>query len=112
MKISEILRSRGLFANDIRQRFKNKQIKLNGEPTLDIELNVELNDEDEVVIETAGNFLFKLIKNKPEFILPLQIFDFETLSDSNINNELTSTLRHFFILRFSKKDTLVMKKID
>jgi hypothetical protein len=113
MKISEILKLHGLFANDIRQRFNNKQIKLNGEATLNVDLDVDVKMDDGGDVEgiiSAGDFIYNLISDKPSFILPLQIFDFETLSDSNINSELVTIFQKIHILRFSKKDIIVLTK--
>lgn len=117
MKIIEILKQKGLFANDIRIRFKNNQIKLNGEPTQDVDLDVELIEKivDDIVIKEptiidAGDFIFSLLKKNPMFVLQLKMFDFETLSESNVNCELKNILNNFFIIRFSKKDIIVVKK--
>jgi hypothetical protein len=113
MKISEILKLHGLFANDIRQRFNNKQIKLNGEPSVNVDLDVELKINDNGDIDgiiTAGDFIFNLISDNPLIIPQLKIFDFETLSESNINNKLTKVLKNYFILRFSKRDVIILTK--
>lgn len=117
MKISEILKRKGLFANDIRQRFKNGQIKLNGEVTTDIDLDIKpLKDEHqckmwknvESGIFDAGDFIFFLIKNNNLFKLQLQIFDFESIPNSNLKNDLKKELDNFFIIRFSKKDVILV----
>jgi len=104
MKISEVLKSMGLFSNDIRQRFKNGQIKINGEITNDIELDIK----GEIL--NAGEFLFKLILENKIFGKQLRIFDFEILPDSNLDNELKNILSKFFIIRFSKKDIILVEK--
>ncbi len=118
MKISEILKQNGIFSNDIRQRFKNKQIKLNGEIVSNIDLDIELipskNDDSVDVAKTvvAGDFISNIIKNDTTIFSKLQIFDFETLSDSNINSELKSMFDNFLILRFSKVDVLFLTKMQ
>lgn len=117
MKIIELLKRKGLFANDIRQRFKNGQIKLNGELIQDIDLDVELVEKivdekvsKEPIIIDAGDFIFSLLKMNKIFGTQLKMFDFETLSESNVNCELKDILSDFFIIRFSKKDIIVVKK--
>lgn len=42
MKISDIMRNQGVFSKDIKQRFQQKQIKINGEITDDIDIHVHL----------------------------------------------------------------------
>ena len=110
MKIIDILKQKGLFANDIRARFKNNQIKLNGEITQDVNLNIELDEKNNAIIIDVGDFIFSLLKKNKMFGIQLKMFDFETMSESNVNCELKEILNNFFIIRFSKKDIIVVKK--
>jgi len=111
MKISEILKSRGVFANEIRQRFNNGQIKLNGESTENVDLYVKFDGEGELIVHEVGVFIFNLILKNKLFGLQLRFFDFETLSNSNLDNELKNIFSKFFIIRFSKKDIILVEKI-
>lgn len=110
MKISEILKQRGVFANEIRSRFKNGQIKLNGETTENIDLDVKLDGAGNLTIHNLGEFLFSVISQNKIFALQLQIFDFESLPESNLDNELKNIFSKFFIIRFSKKDIILVEK--
>lgn len=110
MKISEILKLRGIFANEIRQRFNNGQIKLNGESTENVELNVKFDDDGEIIVHEIGEFIFNLIKDNNLFGLQLRFFDFETIINSNLDNELKNVFSKFFIIRFSKKDIILVEK--
>ncbi len=110
MKISEILKQRGLFANEIRSRFKNGQIKLNGEKTDNLDLNVKFDDVGNLFIHDIGVFIFDLISQNKIFALQLKFFDFETLPISNIDNELKIVFNKFFIIRFSKKEVILVEK--
>ena len=110
LKISDILKYRGLFANDIRKRFTDKQIKISGNPCEDIVIS-ELDDIEDLDIIDAGDFLFKLIKsNKHIWVERLKFFGIEGMLDTNISNDLTIELDKFFIIRISKKDLILIKK--
>jgi len=111
MKISEILKLRGVFANEIRSRFKGGQIKLNGEKTDNLDLNVKFDNDGELITHDIGIFIFNLISKNKMFGTQLQIFDFETLPDSNLDNELKNIFSKFFIIRFSKKDIILVEKL-
>ena len=41
----------------------------------------------------------------------LKIFGFENLFDSNIDNELTKILNEFILIKISKKDSFILKKL-
>lgn len=127
MKISEIVLHREkfkpiptIFSRDVKQRFKNGQIKVDGEIVKeDIDLNiVTLNDPHHVMmwesvksnIVDGGKFIFDLIKIDEIFKLQLMIFGLEDIKQSNIKNDLTEILDNFFIIRISKKDIFVIKK--
>jgi len=43
MKISEFLKNQGLFSNEIKDRFKNGQIKINGE-VIKTDIELDIND--------------------------------------------------------------------
>jgi len=110
MKISEILKYQGLFSKEIRQRFKNGQIKLNGNITNDIELDVKFDDDDELIIFDAGDIIFKLILKDKKVYHQLLVFDYETISLSNLNCELKKFFDKYHIIRFSKKDIILIEK--
>lgn len=94
MKISEILKQRNLFSKDIKQRFANKQIKLNGEACADIDVDLE-------TIFEVEDFVFKLCKDDTMHN-KLRILGLEGLCIVDKN------FAKFVILEFSKKDKLVL----
>lgn len=116
MKLFDILKQSGLFANDIKVRIKNNQITLNGEIVKsDLDLDIELveNDKGEKIaniIET-GSFIVSLIKKNKIFGTQMKIFGFENLFDSEIKNELTDILREFIFIKTSKKENFILKKL-
>jgi hypothetical protein len=115
MKLSEILKIHGLFANDIKARMKNSQIIVNGEIIKnDIELNIELETlKDETIIPKileAGGTIAKLIGNE-KFKNQILVFGIDNLMDCNIKSELTEILSHLVFVRTSKKDAFFLKKI-
>lgn len=111
MKLFDILKQRGLFSSDIKTRIKNKQITVNGDVVnSDIELNIEL-ENDNVKVFEIGDFIFNLIKSNKKISNQLMIFGIEDLFDSNIKNELTNILDQFFIIKTSKKEIFLLKKL-
>jgi hypothetical protein len=117
MKISDILKGEGVFSNEIKSRFSNGQIRLNGEVVKsDIDLgNIE-------IIE-AGEWIFNLItplskekKNILFFIIDL--FSVETLfsgdcqiNDKPIENILPelNIIKKCKFLKASKKQMFIIK---
>ena len=119
MKISDILKEKGMFSKDIRIRLKNGQLRLNNEVIKeDVEVtNMELSEEgDEVevtiddIIEDAGDFLFFNICKDPIWTARCHVFGFEEMFNSQISNDLTDFLDMFNLLRISKKELIVIKK--
>jgi len=124
MKLFDILKQQGLFANDIRMRINNGQININGNVVKDnIEMNIELDEFSNAKIIEAGDFICKLISTqlKPStskltygqiFAIQLKIFGLENLFESNINNELTEHLNRFILVKTSKKEFFLLEKKD
>lgn len=118
MKISDILKKKGMFAKDIRIRLKNGQLRLNGEiikedvEVTSMELSEDNNDELTIddIVQDAGDFLFFNIVGDPIWAIRCDIFGFETLFNSEIKNDLTDFLSMFNLLRISKKELIVIKK--
>lgn len=105
--LSDILKSRNIFSKEIKTRFANRQIQLNGEPLNgDIFLGENITNEDIVEI---GDFLFELINN-PKWSKQLRLFGLENIIDSNINNNLTDHLKNFMVIRTSRKEAFVIKR--
>lgn len=100
--LSEILKNRGLFSKDIKTRFAQKQIRVNGD-VIENDINIDMEG-----ILDIGEFIFALISNNI-WALRIQIFGLEELMDSNIKNDLTEFLKQFKIVRTSKKDIFVIK---
>ena len=127
MKISEIILHREslkdiptIFSRDIKQRFKNGQIKIDGKIVRD-DINLDiipLIDKHHIMmyldtksdILDAGDFIFNLIQVDEIFKQQLMIFGLEDIKLSNIKNDLTRILDNFFIIRISKKDIFIIKK--
>lgn len=96
MKISEILKNKKLFSSDIKQRFANGQIKLDGEVIrTDLEIGVS-------AVHDAGDFIFALCQDEIN-VARLKLFGIEGFFAMNEN------LRHFRVLDFSKKDKLILE---
>ena len=118
MKITDILKEKGMFSKDIRIRLKNGQLRLNGEVIKEdvVITTIELSDVEgeEVtigdIIEDAGDFLFFNICKDPIWNTQCKLFGFEELFNSNISNDLTDFLDMFNLLRLSKKELIVIKK--
>lgn len=135
MTITDFLKGQGVFANDIKARFKNGQIRINGEIIKeDLELNVKdptpdprfLTKINEIPFD-AGDWIFQNLitklsedKKKKLFII-CNLFDIETLfsGDCQIGNipveeilpELKVMNGHIF-LRTSKKQLFILKLLS
>jgi hypothetical protein len=103
--LTDILKQRGIFSKEIKSRFAQKQIKVNG---LVVSEDFDIGDVEETI--DIGNFVFSLMRNNI-WALRIRIFGLEDLmSASNIKNDLTEFLKGFLIVRTSKKDVFVIKR--
>lgn len=100
--LTNILKNRGIFSKEIKSRFKQKQIKVNGE-VLENDIDIDVDS-----ILDVGDFVFLLMRNNV-WKLRLQMFGLEGLFSSNIKNDLTEFLQNFMLVRTSKKDIFVIK---
>ncbi len=101
MNLKEVLQYFGLKTNDIKQRIRNGQIRLNG---VVIKKDVEMNIS---AIYDAGDFLFDLLKTRKTNVKLFTIIDIEEFFGSNIDNYIN---RNFQLLRISKKEFLILQK--
>jgi hypothetical protein len=128
MKISDFLKGQGVFSNEIKARFQNGQIKINGESVKeDIDLNVKKQIPDPKVDDIpfeAGDWIFhNLITSlsedkKKKLFLITTLFDIETLfsggcqiNDKPVEDilpELNIMKGHIF-LKTSKKQCFILK---
>ena len=122
MKISEILKNQGVFSKDIKQRFQQNQIRINGESVQDIDIPVHC------IFDGADwffiNFFSKLNKDQKEMLIRLIFFtdSLETLFDGGFSiNDVSfetllpelSILKEYLFLRTSKREFLIIElKID
>ena len=91
MKISEILKQRGLFAKDIKQRFQQRQIKINDEIVDDIDISIhQIFDGADWLFSKLFTKCKGVSKNKLNFFITLVGVDglFNGGSFSNSDNEL------------------------
>jgi len=130
MKISDLLKQQKIFSNEIKARFNNGQIRLNGDvikTDMDLPFNDPFPDPRFNTVKPpfeAGDWIFvnlltKLTGDKKEFLkFIFCLFDIETLfsGDCQINNkpveeilpELKVMNNHIF-LRTSKKQSFILK---
>lgn len=105
--LTDILKSRRIFSKEIKTRFANRQILLNGEPLKeDIFVGTDVNENDIIDI---GDFIFQLIEN-PKWLILLKLFGLENIINSNMSNDLTEHLKNFMVIRISKKEAFVIKR--
>lgn len=106
MKLFEILKQRGIFSKEIKSRLKQNQITINNEIIKsDIDLNVDVK-----CIEVS-DLICDLIKEDSIFSIQMKIFGFENLFNCNIDNKLTKKLNQFLLIRPSKKEMFLLKKL-
>ena len=129
MKISDFLKEQGVFSNEIKSRFQNGQIKINGEVVKDIDIPIKdhtpnpkfdsINPPYDAGDWIYQNLISKMTKEKKDiFSFVCNLFDIETLfsGECTINNkpveellpELNVMKGHIF-LRTSKKQLFILK---
>ncbi len=106
-KISDVLTLHGLFQADIKSRFKNGQIFLNGFQVKDDE-EVEINNNYK--IHDAGEwFSCNIVTDKIKYTLALIIGnEFLFRKDLNFKNKIAEEFNGFSILKISKKEILII----
>jgi len=110
MKISDILKEEGIPSKEIKIRMSANRVLVNGEISQDVELG-EIESRHDL-----GEFIFDMISSKPDLFKQMNhikdTFDIgiEDMVGSNIKGDLAEFLNKFIILRFSKKEALVLKK--
>jgi hypothetical protein len=116
MKISEVLKTMGFFSNDIKNRFKNKQIKINGVQTDDIDLDIVdimgVVKNNDVLLSTweAGDFLYDILIDNPDVLLKIKLIGIDNAFDVNIENDCFDFLSNFLLLQVSKNDKFILLK--
>lgn len=103
VRLNEIMKQRGIFSKEIKQRFSNGQVTVNGEVVgIDFELPfsalIEIDD------------FMSIISENSMWVLRMHIFGIETLFDCNIKNDLTEFLNGFQFVKLSKKERFIIKK--
>ena len=94
------------FSKEIKSRLKQNQITINNEIIKsDIDLNVDVK-----CIEVS-DLICDLIKEDSIFSIQMKIFGFENLFNCNIDNKLTKKLNQFLLIRPSKKEMFLLKKL-
>ena len=96
MKISEILQALEIPSNEIKTRFKNKQIKLDGEDVSNIELDINEN-----FIMEFGDFVF-------EFFTIHQLLEFKMLKLLDV--EVNEILKHHLFYDLNDFNCLTIAK--
>lgn len=116
-KIIKVVNLSDNLIEQIENIFNKLNINLSGLLKLNIgEIKEILNDFlsqqiNIALIKESGDFICELGKMKPIFMTQLKIFGFENLFDSNIDNELTKILNEFILIKISKKDSFILKKL-
>lgn len=121
IKISDLLKNEGVFSKEIKARFQNNQIKLNGETVKD---DIEFDIVESVPPIEAGEWIFtKLLSKLTEdrkkiFLFFVDLFGIDVMfsGDCQINNkpiedilpELNEMKGHI-LLKTSKKQMFVLK---
>ena len=103
--LSTILKERGMFSKDIKQRIASGQIKINDEVVIkDVEFDIvtDIVKEEEVdKIWDAGDWIFNTIKESNVLKHKMQIF--------GLSHVLENDLTKFKFLRLSKKQMFVFE---
>ena len=108
MKLYDLLKEYGMFANDIRKRLQDNQILVNGEPK---EGSYDLGNIAKIF--DMGFFLEVLYKspNYNKYKSQIEIFGLDSLmgGESNIKNELTDFLTNYKMIQISKESIIFVE---
>ncbi len=108
MKLSDLLKEYGMFANDIRKRLQDKQILVNGESK---EGDYDLGNIAKIF--DMGFFLEVLYKspNYNKYKFQIEIFGLDSLmgGESNVKNELTDFLTNYKMIQISKESIIFVE---
>lgn len=100
----------GVFSKDLKTRFGNKQIKLNGESIdRNHEIEVALDDAGNVIKEDVGDFIFHNIIPNDIWTKRVEVFGLTELFNSNIDNDLTRFLNNFAIVKIARNKEFIIK---
>ena len=105
MTLKDLLKDKNIPSKEIHTRLNNGNITIDG---VIIKDNIELGDIP--FNEDIGDFVFNLIKTNHKFLKQLEFFKLEEIIGSNITSELKLHLDNFRIIKFSKKDSIVINK--
>lgn len=111
MTIRELLLQH-LPSNEIKQRFNNKQIKINGKVVKN--LNRPINCDyylplDEWLILHDKKFINKL-ENLKKIFIDYTLDELFSIKNTNINSNILKYLKAFLILQIDKKTKLILFK--
>ena len=120
MKLSDILKGIGIPSKEIKIRLSAKRILINDEVVdQDIELGeLVLNEKGDPWLQDIGDFVFFMISDNRELFDKMVAItsafgcNFENLIGSNIKGELADFLNQFIIIRISKREAIVLKKVS
>ena len=96
-----------IFSKEIKSRLKQNQISINNEI---IKSNVDLNVEVKCI--EVSDLICNLIKEDKMFGIQMEIFGFENLFNTNLDNKITKRLNEFLLIKSSKKEMFLLKKLS
>ena len=103
IRLNEIMKQRGIFSKDIKQRFSNGQVTVNGDV---VGIDFELSFSSLIEIED----FISIISENSMWVLRMHMLGIETLFNCNIKNDLTKFLEGFQFVKISKKERFIIKK--
>jgi hypothetical protein len=101
LSIKGIMFNQGHFAKDVNQRFKNKQILMNGEPTENVELDINCNEFGIPEVDDAGNFIFKQIQGNNIMRLRMEMLGLPFVMENDFPNHR--------MIKLSKKNIIIVE---
>ena len=103
MKLFDYLKTKGFYANDLRNRFKGGNIMVNGTRVL---ADYEISESTEWT--QIDDFIVDLCSNK-KWASQIWLVGLENIVGSNIDTDLKDFLRENPVLRLSKKQIFALR---
>jgi hypothetical protein len=118
MKLHKILLVHGIFSQDIKNKVKCGQLKLDGEIVTDsnIDLDIFYDEEDEKFnFMDLGDFVFYLIRSSKEcrnqlFLLKDLNINLDEISNCGLSGKIIEEFKKVHVLKVSKRESIILIK--
>ncbi len=118
MILHKILLVHGIFSQDIKNKVKNGQLKLDGETVTDSNIDLDIffdKDDKNFKFMDLGDFVFHLIMSSKEcrnqlFLLKDLGISLEEISNCGLSGMVVEQFKKVHVLKISKRESIILIK--